>query len=438
MKRFFFRRFWPGSALGAWFGRRFTKAGTLALAGLLMTGGLAMDSEQSLAYQTFALLFCLLLAAFSFSFVFRARFSVQRLLPRFGSVGSPIRYKVIIENKTSKQQRGLVLLEDLADPRKNPAAEHVLVIFEWRFLRVIRNPRRLRRVAKVEEAAIPRLAPLSSGAAEGTIIPFRRGMLRFEGVTIARPDPLGLFRSFVRMELPQSVAILPKRYLVSPLALPGSTKYQPGGIAMASSIGESEEFVSLRDYRRGDPMRHIHWKSWAKTGKPIVKEFQDEFFVRHALILDTFAGGEKAEAFEEAVSVAASFAYTINTQESLLDLMFVGAEAFCFTAGRGVAHMEQMLEILAAVQLCPAKRFDELQELVLKHAGLLSGCICIFLDWDESRRELVRSLHVIGVPLLVLVVAEPAGKKKLSQFSDMPVPIHVIERDKVQERLLEL
>ncbi|MDB6033965.1 MAG: conserved repeat protein [Verrucomicrobiales bacterium] len=438
MKRFLFKRFWPGSALGAWFGRRFTKAGTLAIAGLLMTGGLAMDSEQSLAYQTFALLFCLLLAAFVFSFFFRARFSVQRHLPRFGSVGSPIRYKVLIENKTSKEQRGLVLLEDLADPRKHPAAEHALVLFEWRFIRVLRNPRRLRRVAKVEEAAIPRLAPQSSGAAEVTIIPFRRGMLRFEGVTIARSDPLGLFRSFVRMDLPQSVAILPKRYLVSPLALPGSTKYQPGGIAMASSIGESEEFVSLRDYRRGDPMRHIHWKSWAKTGRPIVKEFQDEFFVRHALILDTFAGGEKAEVFEEAVSIAASFAYTINTQESLLDLMFVGAEAFCFTAGRGVAHMEQMLEVLAAVQLCPAKRFDTLQDLVLKHAALLSGCICIFLNWNESRRELVRSLQVVGVPLLVIVVIEPGGQKKLSNLSDMPMPIHVIEHDKVQERLLEL
>jgi uncharacterized protein (DUF58 family) len=57
---------------------------------------------------------------------------------------------------------------------------------------------------------------------------------------------------------------------------------------MASNIGQSEEFVSLREYRRGDPPRHIHWRSWAKAGKPIVKEFEDEFFVRHALVLDTF------------------------------------------------------------------------------------------------------------------------------------------------------
>src|SRR5205085_1884082 len=51
-----------------------------------------------------------------------------------------------------------------------------------------------------------------------------------------------------------------------------------------------------------------------------------------------------AELFEEAVSVAASFACTIDTQESLLDLLFVGPQAFCFTIGRGVAHADQMLE----------------------------------------------------------------------------------------------
>ena len=30
-------------------------------------------------------------------------------------------------------------------------------------------------------------------------------------------------------------------------------KYQQGGVALAANVGRSEEFVSLRDYRRGDP-----------------------------------------------------------------------------------------------------------------------------------------------------------------------------------------
>ena len=116
------------------------------------------------------------------------------------------------------------------------------------------------------------------------LIPLSRGPLRFKGTAIARADPFGLVRSFVTVPLPQSVLILPKRYPLPPIALPGVMKYQQGGVALASSVGRSEEFVSLRDYRPGDPMRHIHWKSWARTGRPIVKEFLDEFFVRHALV----------------------------------------------------------------------------------------------------------------------------------------------------------
>ena len=70
-------------------------------------------------------------------------------------------------------------------------------------------------------------------------------------------------------------------------------------------------------------MRRIHWRSWAKLGRPVVKEFQDEFFVRHALVLDTFTDPDDVQIFEEAVSIAASFACSIDTQESLLDLLFV-------------------------------------------------------------------------------------------------------------------
>ena len=164
----------------------------------------------------------------------------------------------------------------------------------------------------------------------------------------------------------RSVLILPKRYPLPPIALPGTMKYQEGGVALASNVGQSDEYVALRDYRHGDPLRHIHWRSWAKAGKPIVKEFEDEFFVRHALVLDTFTDHPHSEVFEEAVSVAASFACTLLTQESLLDLLFVGPQAYCFTAGRGLAHADQMLEILASVRACRDQPFRALEQLVLE------------------------------------------------------------------------
>ena len=139
--------------------------------------------------------------------------------------------------------------------------------------------------------------------------------------------------------------------------LSGSRRYQTGGVALASSVGDAQEFTSLRDYRPGDSLRRIHWKSWAKSGKPVIKEYQDEFFVRHALILDTFATADQAVRLEAAVSVAASFACSVQTQESLLDLIFVEDKSYSFTFGRGVARLEKLLEILASVAPCQKRPF---------------------------------------------------------------------------------
>src|SRR5207302_10880458 len=235
-------------------------------------------------------------------------------------------------------------------------------------------------------AAVPTAAPREEVEVRLELIPLRRGLLRFNAVRLARPDPLGLLRALAKVPLPQTTLILPRRYRLPPVSFPGTLKYQDGGVALASRVGQSEEFVALRDYRHGDPLRHIHWRSWAKACKPVVKEFEDEFFVRHALVLDTFTAYPHSEIFEEAISVAASFACAIQTQESLLDLLFVGPQSYCFTAGRGLAHTDQMLEILASVQPCTEKLFSELEHLVLTHVKSVSGCICVLLAWDDGRQ----------------------------------------------------
>lgn len=422
-------------------GRRFTKAGWLVLAGLVMTAGMGLDTEQSAAYQSFAVLFCLLAAAMMCTAIFRGRFVAQRMLPRFGSVGEPLAYKVVIKNQTAKTQAGLTLLETLADPRQTLAEflERIQPAGGSRSFRLT-TPLPNRRQAALKEQPLPSLAPHSETAVSAELTPLKRGPLRFLGIAVARTDPFGLMRGFVKVPLPQSVLILPKRYFIPPIALPGTMRYQRGGVAMASSVGESEEFISLREYRRGDPMRHIHWKSWAKTGRPIVKEFQDEFFVRHALILDTFTGTENEEIFEEAISVAASFACALQTQESLLDLMFVGSQAFCFTTGRGLAYTDQMLEILASVEMCRDKPFGALRSLVVEHVSAVSGCVCILLEWDPVRQDLVRQLQALDLSMMVLVVTKAGSPAQLDPgpMKKNPGCFHVLEIGKIAEGLQKL
>ena len=427
-----------------WTKRRYTLAGQGMLGGVLVAMFSGLDVENAVGYQAFTLLLALLFIAMVFSLRFRVSFAIERLLPRVASAGQPFTYRVIVKNLTKVSQSGITFIEDLADPR--PPFK------EWRAYKLDENrhsrPFRLNRghlrnpfkVATVKEASVPSLGADQVGEVVMEMTAWRRGVVRFEGVTLARPDPFGLYRALQKTSLPQSVLVLPKRYPLPPIALPGSLKYQQGGVAMASNIGQSDEFVSLRDYRRGDPPRHIHWRSWAKTGKPIVKEFEDEFFVRHALVLDTFTTRPQSELFEEAVSVAASFACTVLTQESLLDLLFVGAEAYCFTAGRGLAHADQMLEILASVQPSPQHPFAVLERAVLDHANTVSGCICVLLEWDELRRRFVEKLKILGLPVIVVVLRQPGETKPLEPgpLADTPQSLHSLEIGRIEEQLAKL
>jgi len=427
-----------------WTLRRFTRAGLAVLTAFFVAAAMGVDTENSVAYQAFTLLFALLLVAAAFSLGFKARFAVTRSLPRLGTAGRAITYRVTVRNFSRKTQRDLTLLENLADPCPSFA--------EWRALRLDDekrfHPFRLgqgRRVnpltrGTVKEASVPPAPPQQQAETLVELTPLRRGVLRFAGVIVARSDPLGLFRAFVKVPAPQTLLVLPKRYLVPPIALPGAMKYQPGGVALAARVGQSEDFVSLRDYRRGDPLRHIHWRSWAKAGRPIVKEFEDEFFVRHALVLDTFTDRRHSDEFEEAVSVAASFVCTVLTQESLLDLLFVGPQAYCFTAGRGLAHADQMLELLASVQPCDNHPFDTLEHLVLTHARHVSGCICVLLAWDEPRRKFVEKLRMAGLPLRVLVITSPGGNLSLDAgpMRDDPERLVALETGRIEEQLAAL
>lgn len=435
-----------------WFRKRFTKAACLVLIGLGVSAAFGVDTNQTTAYQAFTFILCLFICALIWSMILSRRkkriFTAHRILPRFATVGAPVAYTVVIGNQTSRIYSRLAFRENLPDPR--PSLKEFLNLIEPKAKkqslldRLFWYPRwealvLKKQLAVMKERPLPHLGSYSEVQLQVDFIPARRGKLNFMSLTVIDFDLFGLFKLFHHISIEQSLLILPKRYLLPQIDLPGTRIYQQGGVTLASAVGESDEFISLRDYRPGDPLRHIHWRSWAKLSKPIVKEYQDEFFVRHALILDTFADQSSDAVFEEAVSVAASFACTIQTQDSLLDLMFVGAQAYCFTAGRGVGHTEKMLEILASVSLCHDKPFISLQHTVLSYLSSVSGCICILLDWDDERKKFIELLISLGMPVQVFVITDGDLETLDSgPMKNQPASFHHLQIGKIQEELLKL
>ncbi|MCX5794522.1 MAG: DUF58 domain-containing protein [Elusimicrobia bacterium] len=426
-----------GSGLARRLGRRLTPAGWLACSGLIASAALGIDTNATTAYQAFTFLLALLVLASLSGLLFRPRLRLRRSLPPFGTVGQPLPYSVRVENLGGAALRGLVVGEDPPDPRpayaefqraRAPAGARWFgrLCGYSRWLGLIAD----RRTAVVAQAPLPDLPPGGRCEASLRLEPLRRGLLKLPGLAAARPDCLGLWRASCPRTEPGAVLILPRRYPAPGLALAGSRRYQQGGVALSSSVGESQEFISLRDYRPGDPLRRIHWKSLARTGRLIVKEYQDEYFVRHALVLDTFA--EPGATFEAGVSVAASLACSVLTQESLLDLLFVGDAAYCVTAGRSLGGEQRLLELLACVGPCRDKPFSVLENAVLLRRSGVSACLCVLLGWDEPRRSLVRRLRAQGLQTVALVVTDPGDASPLEAAGG---PLQRIAADRVAEGL---
>jgi len=317
-------------------------------------------------------------------------------------------------------------IEDLPDPR--PSLERFRAAAAFPTYRAWQRLVNASRMAQVAEQPLPALMPGASAEVEMRAQALKRGIVHSPGLVVARADPIGLLKSLWPVRRQANLVVLPRRYPLPPLALPGLRRYQQGGVALATSVGDSEEFLSLRDYRPGDPLQRIHWKSFARACRPVVREYQDEYFERYALVLDTFAERGAERRFEEAVAVAASFACTIETRECLLDLMFIGADAYCYTTGRGQFSAGSLLELLAGVRPCRDRPFSALHAAVLARRQALSGCICVLLAWDEPRQEFARALRALGIAVRVIVVSE-------APVADAPAWLAVVEPGRIEQGL---
>lgn len=236
---------------------------------------------------------------------------------------------------------------------------------------------------------------------------YNRGIYLLPPLLIGSIYPAALIRWHFPLSGSARLVVTPAYRHLSELDLRLGRQYQPGGLALSSSVGDSVEFFGTREYHQGDNPRHIHWPSWARTGEPVVKEFREEYFVRLALLLDGAAPDAAAvAAFEQAISLTASIADYLSRQDYLIDIFATGRRIYRFRAGRSLAHFDNILEILACLEPAPAVDITELAAEVLPEARRLTAVVMLWTAWDEPRIAFARQLRAVGVGIKGLIVGD--------------------------------
>jgi len=262
------------------------------------------------------------------------------------------------------------------------------------------------------ETTLGHVGPGESLTASIRLKPNRRGLHTLPRPRAYSTFPFNLARVGRSWADEPSLLVLPHFHPIVGIDVPVGTRYQPGGIALTSNVGESPEYIGSREYVPGDSPRRIDYRSWARLATPVVREYQEEYYCRVALVLDTFVPrGRKPDRegfpdLEAAISLSASVADALSRGEYLIDLFAAGPELYVFRAGRHTAHFENILEIVACVDACRENPFDTVAPALVDELSNISTVIGVFLDWDASRRQLARTAVEMGCSVKILIVRD--------------------------------
>jgi uncharacterized protein (DUF58 family) len=245
-----------------------------------------------------------------------------------------------------------------------------------------------------------------------TLTASRRGVYRLPPVHAHSTFPFNLMRFGGSRLAEQSLTVLPAYHAVDRIEIPYSQRYQPGGVLASANLGVSMEYVGNREYTPGEAARRMDFRAWARLGKPVVGEYQEEYSCRIALILDTHVpaprrpGPEGFEDLEAAVSLTASTAAALSTGDFLIDLFAAGPNLHVLRTDGSRASFDAVLDILASVDPSRPDPFEKLSPVVDEELQTVSTAVCVLLDWNEPRRQLADRILEAGCALKVLIVRD--------------------------------
>jgi len=230
----------------------------------------------------------------------------------------------------------------------------------------------------------------------------RRGVYTLGPAELRVADPFGLLRFSRRDRETTEVVVYPQIYELRGFPL-------RGGNMDAGTTGSrgrrGEEFANLREYRRGDDRRHIHWKSLAHTGELFVKEFSLQAPRRHTVALDLRREGLRTQEseVEDAVSTAASVLAHLANQGLPFRLIATGSSGADTGFGSDDVSYWEAMRVLATAR---ADGVRHLGETVLREReGLGEGVVLVSRTRDEELPHCIRKLREAGLPVIVVALA---------------------------------
>jgi len=193
-----------------------------------------------------------------------------------------------------------------------------------------------------------------------------RGHYRLGPVRLSTQFPFGLLRKTLVLGDHEVLTVYPRLGRLTQRWMARQHEAFSGTHRRERKHGSEGDFYGVRPWQAGDPMRWIHWRSTARLGMPVVRQFEQPRNRDVALVVELWRPASPGRAERENVELAVSFAATV-----IADLCRRGGSDLLLATGEGgprvtqgpasAALMHTMMEQLSVVE---AHAEDHLPELL--------------------------------------------------------------------------
>ena len=270
----------------------------------------------------------------------------------------------------------------------------------------------------------PEESPLFNAVAQETArvvhpVRFRkRGVYQAKSFDITAMDPLGVFAFTKRIPCPAELVVYPMPKPLRAQALSGSERYGWQDFSSVLLKGTSVDPDGVRMYVPGDPLRRIHWRQTARTGKLSVIEFEEAQSIHLVILLDLQHGTEVGKGtettLEYGVRLAASSAQQAIQQGAQVSLRTaysldedVDISGIHRAASQPARGQEQLFLILDALARVEADVQESVSSVVLETIqNIASGTTLLIITSqpDEALAEALIHYTAMGANVAVVYV----------------------------------
>mgnify|MGYP003949708425 FL=1 len=202
------------------------------------------------------------------------------------------------------------------------------------------------------------------------------------------------------------------------------------GLHKSPHRGFSVEFNDYRHYQRGDDMRHLDWKLYARSDKFYIKQYEDETNVRCVILLDTSASmGYSSGGLSKlnyGVTLASALSYFIMRQRDAVGLITFDDQVREYIPAKcRQPHLMHILRTLSTVE--SGTKTDVVKPLTDLAASLTKKSIVILitdmLDDEERIINTLQNLRGMGNDIITFQIMDDAELNfpfnEASEFIDM-------------------